>query len=178
VPKYTIAATATYGTHFSSTGEWYVNGSVQRIGNRFTQPSDQEPAGTKNLTFFDPVTGLSGVVPTAIGTFPLPAYTLVNASLGLKWDSGLEIVGYVNNIFDKDPKLSLDRERGLRARIGYNIGQPRTIGLTVRQSFGGPRAAPPPPPALAPPLPPPPPPVVEQPVAPPPPPPPVQGERG
>jgi len=39
----------------------------------------------------------------------------------------------------------LDRERGLRARIGYNIGQPRTIGLTLRQSFGGRRAAPPPP---------------------------------
>jgi iron complex outermembrane receptor protein len=181
VPKYTVAATATYGTRFSSNAEWYVNGSVQRIGSRFTQPSDQEPPALPiNLTFFDPVTGLSGVVPTTFGTFRLPAYTLVNASLGMKWDSGLEIVGYVNNIFDKDPKLSLDRERGLRARIGYNIGQPRTIGLTIRQSFGGPVASPPPPPALAPPLPPPPPPVVEQPVAPPPPPPPppVQGERG
>ena len=60
-------------------------------------------------------------------------------------------------MFDVDPKLSLDRERGLRARIGYNIGQPRTIGLTVRQSFGGRRAAPPPPVAVEPPPPPPPP---------------------
>ena len=181
VPKYTIAAAATYGTRFSSDAEWYVNGSVQRIGNRFTQPSDQEPAGTKGLTFFDPVTGLSGVVPTVLGTFKLPAYTLVNASVGVKWDNGLELVGYVNNIFDKDPKLSLDRERGLRARIGYNIGQPRTIGLTVRKSFGAPVAAAPPP---APVLPPPaaePPPVVEQPAPPPPPPPPPPadtGERG
>jgi iron complex outermembrane receptor protein len=136
VPKYTIAATATYGTRFTENSEWYVNGSVQRIGSRFTQPADQEPAGTIGLTYFDPATGLSGVVPTVFGTFPLPAYTLVNASLGVKWDSGLEVVAYVNNIFDKDPKLSLDRERGLRARIGYNIGQPRTIGLTLRQSFG------------------------------------------
>jgi len=180
VPKYTVAATATYGTRFSSTGEWYVNGSVQRIGNRFTQPSDQEPPALPiGLTFFDPATNLSGVVPTNFGTFSLPAYTLVNASLGLKWDSGLEVVGYVNNIFDKDPKLSLDRERGLRARIGYNVGQPRTIGLTVRQSFGGARAAPLPP---APVLPPPPPPVIEQPapapVAPPPPPPASGGQRG
>jgi iron complex outermembrane receptor protein len=99
----------------------------------------------------------------------------------LKWDSGLEVVGYVKNIFDVDPKLSLDRERGLRARIGYNIGQPRMIGLTVRQNFGGPRAVEA---APAPVLPPPPPPAAEpapQPAPPPPPPPPppaTGGERG
>jgi iron complex outermembrane receptor protein len=179
VPKYTVAATATYGTRLNENSEWYVNGSVQRIGSRYTQPADQEPAGTINLTYFDPATGLSGVVPTTFGTFPLPAYTLVNASLGVKWDSGLEISAYVNNIFDKDPKLSLDRERGLRARIGYNIGQPRTIGLTVRQSFGrrvG-EAAPPSPPVA----PPPPAPAVEQPAPPPPAPPPPPAtapERG
>ncbi|HEX6741710.1 MAG TPA: TonB-dependent receptor [Sphingomicrobium sp.] len=185
VPKYQFAATATYGTRFSSTGEWYVNGSVQRVGSRFTQPADQEAASQNvDLIFFDPVTGTFGLstpLPpgTNIGSLKLPAYTLVDASVGLKWDSGLEIVGYVKNIFDVNPKLSLDRERGLRARIGYNIGQPRTIGLTVRQSFGGPRlveAAPapvlPPPPPAAEPAPPPP--------APPPPPPPpaTGGERG
>ena len=71
VPKYTIAASATYGTHFSDTGEWYVNANAQRIGSRYTQPSDQEQAGIKGLTYFDPATGLSGVVPTAFGTFPL-----------------------------------------------------------------------------------------------------------
>ena len=188
VPKYQVAATATYGTRFSSSGEWYVNGSVQRIGNRYTQPADQEAASSNvDLIFFDPVTqlfGLSTPLPpgTNIGRLRLPPYTLVNASLGLKWDSGLEIVGYVKNIFDVNPKLSLDRERGLRARIGYNIGQPRTIGLTVRQSFGGRRAAPPPPVAVEPPPPPaaepppPPPPAAEPP--PPPPPPAAPGERG
>ena len=181
VPKYTLAAAATYGSRFGA-GEWYVNGSVQRIGNRYTQPSDQEPAGNVNLTYFDPLTGLSGVVPTAFGEFKLPAYTLVNTSLGVKLDSGLEVVGYIKNIFDKNPKLSLDRERGLRARIGYNIGQPRTIGLTLRKSFGAPIAvAAPPPPVLPPPAVEPAP-VVEQPAPPPPPPPPPPpadtGERG
>ena len=154
VPKFTVAATASYGTRFSSNAEWYVNGSVQHIGNRYTQPSDQEPIGSIDLTSFDPATGISGVHPTVFGTFKLPAYTLFNLSAGLKWDSGLELVAYANNIFDKDPKLSLDRERGLRARIGYNIGQPRTIGLTVRQTFGATPSVPIPPPA---PLPPPPP---------------------
>ena len=151
VPKYQFAATANYTSRFNSNSDWFVNASVMRIGNRYTQPSDQEPAGTINLTFFDPATGSSGVVPTPLGTFSLPPYTLVNASLGLRWDSGLELVAYVKNIFDVDPKLSLDRERGLRARIGYEVGQPRTIGLTARYSFGG-RNAPPPPPPPPPPL--------------------------
>ena len=95
----------------------------------------------------------------------------------MHWFSGLDVTLYVKNLFDENPKLAIDRERGLRARYGYLIGQPRTIGLTVRKSFGhGAVAAPPPP---APVLPPPP--VVEQPTPPPPPPPPAPvqgGERG
>jgi iron complex outermembrane receptor protein len=155
VPKYQFAATANYTAPLNSNADWYVNGSVQRIGNRFTQPGDQEPgAGIFGLTYFDPVTGVSGPaggVPTDVGSLRLPAYTLVNASVGIKWLSGLEIVAYVKNIFDVDAKLSLDRERGGRARLGYNIGQPRQFGLTVRKSFGGPVSSPPPPPPPAPP---------------------------
>jgi len=174
VPKFQAAATATYGTRLTSNSDWYVTGSVQHVGNRYTQPGDQETANeTFDFIFFDPATGDFGpgtALPpgTHYGSLRLPAYDLVNLSAGVKWDSGLEIVAYVKNLFDKDPKLSLDRERGGRARIGYNIGQPRTIGLTVRQSFGA-RVAPPTPPVVAPP---PPPPVVEQPAPPPPPPPP------
>ena len=179
VPKYQIAATANYEQPFSATGRWYVNGSVQRVGDRFTQPGDQETANQLvNLIFFDPATGAFGTTNQDIGSLRLPAYTLVNASLGLRWENGLELSAYANNIFDKNPKLSLDRERGLRARIGYAIGQPRTIGLTLRKSFGAPVAAPPPP-VVAPP--PPPPPAVEAPPPappPPPPPPPVAPERG
>ena len=186
VPKYQFAATANYEAPFSATGRWNVNASVQRVGSRYTQPGDQEPgAGTFDFIFFDPATlnyGLSTPLPpgTNFGSLKLPPYTLVDASVGLKWDSGLELVAYVKNIFDANPKLSLDRERGGRARLGYNIGQPRMIGLTARWSFGG-RAAPPPPaPVYAPPPPPAaepaPPPAAEP--APPPPPPANNGERG
>ena len=42
---------------------------------------------------------------------------------------------YVNNLFDETPLLSFDRERGGRARLGYNVGQPRTFGMTVRKEF-------------------------------------------
>ena len=139
MPKYQFAATATYGTRFSSTGDWYVNGSVQRIGSRYhaAGATRSRPAHPIDLDLLRSGDGLVGVRSDDVRNVHAPAYTLVNASAGLKWDSGLEVVAYVNNIFDEDPKLSLDRERGLRARIGYNIGQPRTIGLTVRQSFGG-----------------------------------------
>jgi iron complex outermembrane receptor protein len=162
VPKYQIAATATYGTRFNSDSDWFVTGSIQRVGSRFTQPGDQEPGAgvfsslgisANPAIFFDPVTLIGGVRNTDIGSLKLRPYNLVNLSAGLKFDSGLEFVAYVSNLFDVDPKLSFDRERGGRARLGYNIGQPRIIGLTARYSFGG-RVAPPPPVVVPPPPPP------------------------
>ena len=183
VPKYQFAATANYEAPLTISTNWYVNGSVARVGNRYTQPGDQEDnvltccgSTTNSALFFDPVTGAFGERPLDYGKLTLPAYTLVNLSAGVRWHDGFEVSAYVNNLFDKNALLSLDRERNLRARVGYNIGQPRTIGLVLRKSFGGAPAvaAPPPPP------PPPPPPAVEQPApaAPPPPPPAATPERG
>ena len=190
VPKYQFAATANYEQRFNNSANWFASASVQQVGNRFTQPSDQEPgAGVFNSIFFDPVTNIGGTQNTDIGSLKLPSYTLVNLSAGLRFDSGLELVAYVNNLFDASPKLSFDRERGGRARLGYNVGQPRIIGMTARYSWGGRVSAPPPPP------PPPPPPSPTQtcpdgsvvdatatcptpPPPPPPPPPAPSGERG
>jgi iron complex outermembrane recepter protein len=184
VPRYQFAATATYGTRFNSNSDWFMTGSVQHIGNRWSQPGDQEAgagvfsaAGGNGSIFYDPVTNAFGVRDTNYASrLKLPAYTLVNLSAGLRWDNGLEVVAYVKNLFDKNPKLSFDRERGGRARLGYNIGQPRIIGMTARYSFGhrvGAAPPPPPPPML-------PPPAIEQPAPPPPPPPPPAAapERG
>jgi iron complex outermembrane receptor protein len=140
----------------TSNSDWYVSGSVQHVGSRYTQPGDQEPiASIFNFIYFDPATGDFGTSTQNVGSLELPGYDLVNVSAGVKWDSGLELVGYINNLFDENAKLSLDSERGGRARLGYNIGTPRTIGLTLRQAFLAPRAArvidtvapPPPPPA-------------------------------
>ena len=66
----------------------------------------------------------------------LPSYELVNLSAGIEFDNGLDAIVYVNNLFDESPKLSFDRERGGRARLGFHVGQPRTIGLTLRKAFG------------------------------------------
>jgi iron complex outermembrane receptor protein len=187
VPKFQMAATASYGARLSDTAEWYVNASYQHVGSRYTQPADQE----NNPRGF--VHGLPPWVPAGSITtidLKLPSYNLVNLSAGVTWDSGLEVVAYVNNLFDENALLSFDRERGGRARLGYNIGTPRTIGLTARYRFASApavvEAAPPPPP------PPPPPPATQTcadgsvilateacPVPPPPPPPPPPApERG
>jgi iron complex outermembrane receptor protein len=133
---------------------WYGNVSLQHVGSRYTQPGDQEPSNELfNSIWFDPVTDNFGTANQNFGSLKLRPYNLVNASLGVRWLNGLDIVAYVKNVFDVDPKLSLDRERGGRARLGYNVGTPRTIGLTVRKKFGGHEfvAAPPPPPPPPPP---------------------------
>ncbi|HXH00100.1 MAG TPA: TonB-dependent receptor [Sphingomicrobium sp.] len=133
VPKFQIAATATYGQRFNDRSDWYVSGSIQHVGSRYTQPADQE----NNPRTFRYGNNFGGI-PTGAGTtldLKLPSYNLVNLSAGLEMDSGLDLILYANNIFDESPRLSFDRERGGRARLGFNVGQPRTIGLTVRRAF-------------------------------------------
>jgi outer membrane receptor protein involved in Fe transport len=136
VPEFQVTAAATYGGRLNANSEWYGSISLQHVGNRYTQPGDQEPgASTFNFIYYDPNTGVYGTSTEDFGSLKLPAYNLVNVSAGITFDSGLELVAYANNLFDENPLLSLDRERGGRARLGYNIGSPRTIGLTVRKNF-------------------------------------------
>jgi len=64
----------------------------------------------------------------------LDQYDTLNLSTGLVYDE-FELLFYVNNVFDENALLSFDRERGGRARLGYRIGEPRTIGATFRMFF-------------------------------------------
>lgn len=137
VPKFQMAATSTYTTQVSDGLDWSATASFQHVGNRYTQPGDQEAgAGSySNSVYYNLVNDDFGTGNYNFGSFLLPSYNLVNLSTGLSWDSGLSVTVYVNNLFDENPLLSLDRERGGRARIGYNIGSPRKVGMTVRQTF-------------------------------------------
>jgi iron complex outermembrane recepter protein len=143
VPRLQFAVAANYTERFGDNADWYWNVSFQHVGGRYTQPGDQERtnelfllANNTDMVWFDPVTGDSGREDFDWGSLKLPSYQLVNLSAGIEWDNGLEVVAYVNNLFDENPLLSFDRERGGRARQGFNIGQPRTIGLTFRKKFG------------------------------------------
>ena len=133
VPKFQVSANATYSWPLRDTVDGFISASFQHVGTRYTQPSDQE---NNPRTF---VTGLpfGGAPATAATTIDLklPDYQLFNLSAGVEMQEGLSLTLYVNNLFDENPILSFDRERGGRARLGFNVGQPRTFGATVRKRF-------------------------------------------
>jgi iron complex outermembrane receptor protein len=134
VPKYQFATTATYGTRINDNAEAFVSASWQRVGSRYTQPADQEN-NPRNFVSGLPFRGASGNGVTRVDLL-LPAYDLINLSAGMDFDSGFGVQLYANNLFDENALLSFDRERGGRARLGYNIGRPREIGVTLRKRFG------------------------------------------
>jgi outer membrane receptor protein involved in Fe transport len=134
VPKFQLSANTSYTFPVADDAEAFVGASFQHVGSRFTQPSDQE----NNPRTFVHGLPFGGAPATAATTLDLrlPDYQLVNLSAGVDWDNGLGVMVYVTNLFDENPLLSFDRERGGRARLGFNIGQPRIIGVTVRKRFG------------------------------------------
>lgn len=133
VPRFQVSANASYAFPVAFGQEAFVAASVQHVGSRYTQPSDQE---NNPRTFVSglPFGGAPGTNPTVVD-LKLPSYQLVNLSAGVDFAGGTHVMIYVTNLFDENPLLSFDRERGGRARLGFNIGQPRQIGLTVRQRF-------------------------------------------
>jgi iron complex outermembrane receptor protein len=136
VPQFQAAAAATYQWQMKGGSLGYLTGTYQHVGSRYTQVGDEESGfGTLNLLSFAPNT-IGGPLTQATFTFDpeMPAYDILNLRLGLlkgKWDVSL----YANNLTDERAFLALDRERGLRARVGYLTNQPRTFGITARFRF-------------------------------------------
>jgi iron complex outermembrane recepter protein len=133
VPEEQLAAAATWRWPVR-TWVGYATGVYQHIGDRYTQVGDEFEPGVVNLLTFPGTIG----GPLTQGTFTfdpkLPAYDVINVRLGLlygKWDTAL----FVNNATNERALLSLDRERGLRARVSYVTNQPRTVGISTRVTF-------------------------------------------
>jgi iron complex outermembrane recepter protein len=133
VPKFQISANASYNFPVSAGAEGFVGATFQHVGNRITQPSDQE-GNPRTFTSGLPFGGATGTGATTLNLV-LPSYQLVNLNAGVDFDGGLSVTAYVNNVLDENALLSFDRERGGRARLGFATNQPRTYGITVRQSF-------------------------------------------
>ena len=112
-----------------------VSGSFQYVGSRYTQIDDLTPGiGTVNIASFPGTIG--GPLTQNTFTFNplLPAYSLFNIRVGLarsSWDAAV----FINNVTDERAFLALDRERGLRARVGYLTNQPRTLGVSLRFNY-------------------------------------------
>ncbi|MFN2564671.1 MAG: TonB-dependent receptor [Gemmatimonadaceae bacterium] len=132
VPRVQAAAAATYRWPLRPGAQAFLTGTYQHVGSRFTLIDDLVPGvGTVNLNSFEPNT-IGGPLSTSTFTFnpELPAYQLVNVRVGVSrpnWETAL----FVNNVTDERAFLALDRERGLRARVGYLTNQPRTVGVTL-----------------------------------------------
>ena len=133
VPELQAAVSAIYRFEVGSSSQMYLTGTWQYIGSRYTQVGDQD-LGTLDMTTLPNTIG--GPLTQSTFTYDpkLPAYDNLNLRVGLR-HGGWDIAAYVNNAFDEVARLSLDRERGTVARIGYLTSQPRTVGIATRFSF-------------------------------------------
>lgn len=133
VPEFQLSVSGSYEWPVGAAASAYVAASYTHVGSRFTQPADQEN-NPRTFAHNLPFGGAPANASTTVD-LELPSYNLVNLNAGVDLESGLSFIVYVNNVFDENALLSFDRERGGRARLGYTVGQPRTYGLTVRQTF-------------------------------------------
>ncbi|MEA3052206.1 MAG: iron complex outerrane recepter protein [Sphingomonadales bacterium] len=134
VPRLQLAASAFYNFPIGAgDDDAFVGATVQHVGTRFTQPGDQE----NNPRTFVHGLPFGGAPATASTTLDLklPDYQLVNLSAGVELANGFDFTVYVNNVFDENAILAFDRERGGRARLGFHVGTPRTVGVTARKRF-------------------------------------------
>ena len=132
-PEFQAAGSVTYSWPFVGDSQGYVNFTVQHVGSSYTQLADQEPGfGTipsgAFIRYGDPTINSFTFDPE------LPEYDIGNLRVGARKDAW-ELAAFVNNVWDERAFLSLDRERGRRARVGFLTNQPRTYGISVRRSF-------------------------------------------
>ncbi len=146
VPRFQASGSLTYGWSVGVGSRASISGSFRHVGSRYTLIDDQGdgvgPAcagqrfGCVDLNTFGANTIGGPLTGTGIFRFNplLPAYTLVNLRVGYQ-RPGWQLSVYLNNVFDEIAFLALDRERGLRARVGYLTNQPRTAGVSLRFDY-------------------------------------------
>ena len=135
-PKFQAAASATYMWQLASNRDMFANFTVQHVGSSYTQLGDQEPpigcvgcpGAPAFIPFGDPTISEFRYDPE------LPDYQIGNLRVGMRAETW-EVAAFVNNLWDERAFLSLDRERGTRARVGYLTNMPRTYGVSLRMDF-------------------------------------------
>jgi iron complex outermembrane receptor protein len=134
VPRFQLAAAATYQWEVRPGSLGYVTATYNHIGSRFTQVGDEELGSVDLLSFGDSTIGAPLTADTFFYDPELPAYDLVNLRVGLRraqWDVSF----FINNVTDEKALLSFDRERGTLARVSFLTNPPRTFGVSTRVNF-------------------------------------------
>jgi len=149
-PELQAVANVAYNWSMTASIESYLRFTFQHVGSSYTQLADQEPdfglisnsatrpAGSARLINLGNVDG----DPVAPGiqdvTVPfdaqLPSYEIGNLRWGMRTDSW-EAAIFINNLWDEEAFMSIDRERGRSARVGYLTNPPRTIGVNFHMNF-------------------------------------------
>ncbi|MBT8102966.1 MAG: TonB-dependent receptor [Gammaproteobacteria bacterium] len=134
VPDFQIAASGSYNYPLEIFGgsEGFVTATIHHVGDRITQPSDQN-SGAGVFSSGLPFGGATGAEVTTLDLL-LDPYTIINLSAGIEKDDWSAVL-YIRNVGDENADLSFDRERGGRARLAFRTNSPRTIGVTFRKSF-------------------------------------------
>ncbi|NJO13285.1 MAG: TonB-dependent receptor [Gammaproteobacteria bacterium] len=136
-PEFQAAASVSYSMPIMQTREFFSTFTVQHVGSSYTQLADQEagfgfiggpPGSARIIGFGDP--NFTSLAFDA----ELPSYEIGNLRLGVR-DDRWEVAGFINNVWDERAFLSVDRERGRSARVGYLTNRPRTYGVTLRVNF-------------------------------------------
>jgi iron complex outermembrane receptor protein len=149
-PQLQAAVTGAFNFTLGASLESYVRLTAQYVGSSYTQLADQEPnfgvisnatplppgaASLINLGNVDGNPNTPAIDPLTINfDSQLPSYEIVNLKWGFnteRWEGSV----YVNNLLDERAFLSVDRERGRRARVGYLTNPPRTYGMSFRMNF-------------------------------------------
>jgi outer membrane receptor protein involved in Fe transport len=133
VPRFQVTASGSYEFPVTDSLTGFVNASVQHVGDRYTQPADQEN-NPRTFVHNLPFLGAPASAATTVN-LKLPSYELANISAGVESADGLTITAFVNNLTNENARLSFDRERGGRARLGFAVNTPRTYGVSVRKAF-------------------------------------------
>ena len=135
-PEFQGSASVTYNWQFTAALDAFANFTYQHVGSSFTQLADQEPGvGCVGCPGAPSFFNFGNPTITSFTFEPeLPAYDIGNMRFGVKKDAW-EAALFVNNVWDERALLSLDRERGFRARVGYLTNQPRTYGVSLRLNF-------------------------------------------
>jgi iron complex outermembrane receptor protein len=140
-PDLQVVGSAGYSWSMGSALDSNLRFTIQSVTTSFTQLADQEP--NFGLIMRDPSSNPGAAQLIDFGNMnvdqisfdaELPSYAIGNLRWGVsteKWEASV----YVNNIGDTNARLSIDRERGRRARVGYLTNPPRTYGMNFRFNF-------------------------------------------
>ncbi|MGH8186459.1 MAG: TonB-dependent receptor, partial [Steroidobacteraceae bacterium] len=135
-PELQASASIGYTQPVFSALEGFAVFTVQYVGSSFTQLADQEPGfgcvgcpgSARFISFGDPT------ITSIRYDNELPSYEIGNLRVGVRSDAW-EAALFINNIWDERAFLSMDRERGTSARVGFLTNPPRTFGVSLRMNF-------------------------------------------